>query len=72
MDKKWEEMTPEEKREVRFKRWLDAENVQFISSEAKEKYQERVEHNKAVVGQRYSREALIATFENFLNVLREM
>lgn len=42
MDKKWEEMTPEEKREVRFKRWLDAENVQFVSSEAKEKYQERV------------------------------
>jgi hypothetical protein len=42
MDKQWEEMTPEEKREVRFKRWLDAEGVQFVSSEAKEKYQERV------------------------------
>lgn len=42
MDKKWEEMTPEEKREVRFKKWLDAESVQFVSSEAKEKYQERV------------------------------
>jgi len=42
MDKKWEEMTPEEKREVRFKRWLDAESVQFVSPEAKKKYQERV------------------------------
>lgn len=42
MAKEWTEMTPEEKREVRFKRWLDAENVQFVSPEAKEKYQERV------------------------------
>ena len=31
MAKEWTEMTPEEKREVRFKRWLDAENVQFVS-----------------------------------------
>jgi hypothetical protein len=42
MDKKWEEMTPEEKREVRFKRWLDAESIQFVNSEAKKRYQERV------------------------------
>lgn len=35
-------MTPQEKREVRFKRWLDAENVRFVSPEAKENYQARV------------------------------
>jgi hypothetical protein len=42
MTKDWTEMTPEEKREVRFKRWLEAENVQFASPEAKANYQARV------------------------------
>jgi hypothetical protein len=42
MTKEWAEMTPEEKREVRFKRWLEAENVQFASPEAKANYQARV------------------------------
>lgn len=42
MTKEWAEMTPEEKREVRFKRWLDAENVQFVSPEARAGYQARV------------------------------
>ena len=42
MTKDWASMTPEEKREVRFKRWLDAENVRFVNPEAKENYQARV------------------------------
>jgi hypothetical protein len=42
MAKEWTEMTPEEKREVRFKKWLDAEGVEFISPEAKENYRARV------------------------------
>lgn len=42
MTKEWADMTPEEKREVRFKRWHDAENIEFVSPEAREKYQERV------------------------------
>ncbi|MBN2238884.1 MAG: hypothetical protein JW712_03845 [Dehalococcoidales bacterium] len=42
MTKEWAEMTPEEKREVRFKKWLDAEDIEFVSPEAKEKYRERV------------------------------
>lgn len=42
MTKEWTEMTPLEKREVRFKRWLEADNVPFVSPETKEKYQERI------------------------------
>ncbi len=42
MAKEWAAMTPEEKREVRFKRWLAAENVKFASPEAKSNYQARV------------------------------
>jgi len=35
-------MTPEEKREVRFKKWLEAPEVNFISPKAKKDYQTRV------------------------------
>ena len=42
MAKEWAKMTPEEKREVRFKRWVEAENVKFVSPEAKANYQARV------------------------------
>lgn len=42
MAKEWTEMTPEEKREVRFQKWLNAEGTEFVSPEAKEQYQERV------------------------------
>jgi uroporphyrinogen-III decarboxylase len=41
-DKKWAEMTWEEKREERFKRWLTVPNIQFVSQEAKNLYIERV------------------------------
>lgn len=39
---KWTKMTPEEKREERFRRWLEAPGVEFKSPEAKKAYQERV------------------------------
>lgn len=37
-----ERTNPEQKRELRFARWLNPEHVQFASPEAKQKYQERV------------------------------
>ena len=39
--KKWEEMTWQEKREERFKRWL-APDIEFVSPEAEKLYKERV------------------------------
>ena len=41
-EKKWEEMTWEEKREVRFKKWFDAPGVEFKDAQARKNYQERV------------------------------
>jgi hypothetical protein len=41
MEKKWADMTWEEKREERFKRWL-APGIKFSSPEAEKSYQERV------------------------------
>jgi uroporphyrinogen-III decarboxylase len=38
----WNELSWEERREERFKKWLDAPGVEFISPEAKQKYRERV------------------------------
>lgn len=42
MERKWQELTPEEKRDERFKRWLEAPDIEFKSPEAKKAYQERV------------------------------
>lgn len=42
MEKKWPELTPNEKREERFKRWLSPADVEFSSSEAERAYQRRV------------------------------
>jgi uroporphyrinogen-III decarboxylase len=41
-EKKWEEMTWQERREVRFKKWLDAPGVRFKDAAARERYRERV------------------------------
>jgi hypothetical protein len=41
-NKKWEEMTWQEKREERFNRWLNPPDVKFISPEAEKLYKERV------------------------------
>jgi len=40
--RKWEEMTWQEKREERFKRWLNPPDVKFVSPEAEKLYKERV------------------------------
>ena len=41
MEKEWVELTPEEKREERFKRWLSPPNVKFSSPEAEKAYKTR-------------------------------
>ncbi len=41
MEKQWSEMTWQEKREERFKRWLSVDDVKFNSPEAKKQYQAR-------------------------------
>jgi hypothetical protein len=40
--KQWADLTPEERREERFKRWLSAPNVEFSSPDAEKGYKERV------------------------------
>jgi len=40
--KKWEDMTWQEKREERFKRWLNPPDVKFVSKEAEQLYKQRV------------------------------
>ncbi|HTY82492.1 MAG TPA: uroporphyrinogen decarboxylase family protein [Dehalococcoidales bacterium] len=41
-EKKWEEMTWQEKREVRFQKWLNPSNVKFNNPEAEKLYKQRV------------------------------
>jgi uroporphyrinogen-III decarboxylase len=40
--KNWENMTWQEKREGRFKRWLDAPDIKFVNAEAEKLYKQRV------------------------------
>ena len=40
--KKWEKMTWQEKREERFKHWLNPPDVKFVSKEAEQLYKQRV------------------------------
>ncbi|MCJ7813187.1 hypothetical protein MUP95_07730 [bacterium] len=42
MEKKWNDLTPDEKREERFKKWLSPLDVKFATSEAKKAYKARV------------------------------
>jgi uroporphyrinogen-III decarboxylase len=42
MEKKWAELTPEGKREERFRRWLTLPDIDFASLQAKEAYQARL------------------------------
>jgi uroporphyrinogen-III decarboxylase len=42
LGKSWAELTPDEKREERFKRWLSPRDVEFSSPEAERAYKERV------------------------------
>jgi uroporphyrinogen-III decarboxylase len=41
-NKKWADLSPDEKREERFKKWLSPPSVQFINSEAEKNYKARV------------------------------
>ncbi len=43
MDKSWKDMTPEEKREERFRRYLDTSGREFESPEAERLYKERAQ-----------------------------
>ncbi len=49
MEKEWSELTPEEKREIRFLNWLKPDNITFKSPEAKRAYEERVKRLIAVI-----------------------
>ena len=42
MEKEWAELSPEAKREERFKSWLNPEDINFNSPEAEENYKARV------------------------------
>ena len=42
MKEKWTQLTPDEKREERFKRWLSPPDVSFFSAEAEKAYKARV------------------------------
>ena len=42
MERKWTELTPDENRTERFKRWLSPPDVEFSSQEAEEAYKKRV------------------------------
>ena len=42
MEKEWAELSPEEKREERFKSWLYPENITFNNTEAEGLYRARV------------------------------
>lgn len=42
MEKNWSELTPDEKREERFKRWLSPEGINFINTDAERLYKERL------------------------------
>jgi len=41
-DTRWAEMSPEQRREERFKRWLSPPDAPFLSSEVEKSYEERV------------------------------
>ena len=43
VEKDWLELSGDEKREIRFQRWLNPENVEFINQAAKEGYQKRLQ-----------------------------
>jgi len=41
MEKKWEELSSDEKQEVLFQRWLSPSGIEFASSQAEKLYKER-------------------------------
>ena len=66
MAKAWNEMTPEEKREERFKNWNNPSGVKFNDAEAARKYQERTGRLKAaILGQEPDRVPVILPIGQF-------
>jgi uroporphyrinogen-III decarboxylase len=49
MEKKWEEMSSDEKQEARFQRWISPEGVTFASPEAERLYKERATRIKDAI-----------------------
>jgi uroporphyrinogen-III decarboxylase len=49
MEKKWAEMSPEEKQEARFQKWLSPEGVKFVNPEAERVYKERATRIKDAI-----------------------
>jgi len=49
MEKKWEELSTDEKQEERFKAWLSPQGVEFASAEAEKSYKARVTRIKDAV-----------------------
>jgi uroporphyrinogen-III decarboxylase len=43
MENQWEQLSPEEKREQRFQKWLNPQGAAFVSPEAETAYKQRVE-----------------------------
>ena len=49
MERKWEELSPDEKREAMFQRWLSGEGVKFASPESEKTYKERATRLKDAI-----------------------
>ena len=49
MEKKWEELTPDEKQEARFQKWMSPPGVEFKSPEAEKSYKERATRIKDAI-----------------------
>ena len=49
MEKKWEEMSSDEKQEALLQKWISAEGVKFVSPEAEKAYKERATRLKDAI-----------------------
>ncbi len=49
MEKKWEELSPDEKQEEMFKRWLSPQGVEFANPEVEKSYKERITRIKDAI-----------------------
>jgi len=61
MYKEWSKLSPEEKREERFRRFISTEGREFVSPEARKAYQERVNRFCNAVKMQNSDRVLIIT-----------
>jgi len=49
MEKKWEEMSSNEKQETLFNKWISAEDIKFVNAEAERNYRERATRIKDAI-----------------------